>query len=125
MSLAPRSGGRGTGCPECNNSGFSGRTAIVELWTPSVEEGILINKKCTPEMLRESALSHTMSLAEDALIKAMTGQTTLEEALRIVPFEDIQHTRRVGIKRVRNELERIGECALDEGDDTIQEKKLA
>src|SRR5690606_38776588 len=63
----------GRGCSACNQTGFSGRAAVNELWIPSPQEGILINKQASPEELREAALTHTLSLAEDALLKVFLG----------------------------------------------------
>ena len=94
----------GRGCARCNHTGFSGRDAITELWIPTAEEQILINKRTQSETLREVALEHTASLAEDALLKAMRGQTTLEESLRVVPYEDIRRLRERGPARVLAEL---------------------
>lgn len=92
---------RGKGCDLCNNSGYSGRIAIAELWIPRADEVILINKRASAESLRTSALKQMPSLAEDALLKAMLGTTTLEEALRVVPYEDVVQVRRSGKDHVR------------------------
>ncbi|MCA9756845.1 MAG: Flp pilus assembly complex ATPase component TadA [Candidatus Eisenbacteria bacterium] len=95
---------RGRGCPRCNQTRYSGRDAITEFWIPTPEEQILINKRTESEALREVALDHTTSLAEDALLKSMRGVTTLEEAMRVVPFEDIRRTRERGPSRVLAEF---------------------
>ncbi|MEZ4649732.1 MAG: ATPase, T2SS/T4P/T4SS family [Candidatus Eisenbacteria bacterium] len=95
---------RGRGCTRCNQTGYSGRDAITEFWVPTPEEQILINKRTESDALRESALDHTSSLAEDALLKSMRGATTLEEAMRVVPFEDIRRTRERGPSRVLAEF---------------------
>jgi type II secretory ATPase GspE/PulE/Tfp pilus assembly ATPase PilB-like protein len=95
----------GRGCSACNDTGFSGRIAVNELWVPSPEEGILINKDAHAEDLRREALTHTKNLAEDALLKISAGESTLEEGLRLVPYEDIVDLRERGTARVLEELE--------------------
>ncbi|MCA9728416.1 MAG: Flp pilus assembly complex ATPase component TadA [Candidatus Eisenbacteria bacterium] len=97
----------GKGCSACNHTGFSGRAAVNELWIPSAQEGILINKQVDPDELRQAALTHTLSLAEDALLKVFLGLSTLEEALRVVPFEDVARLREHGPDRVLAEWQRV------------------
>ena len=119
---------RGRGCPRCNQTGFSGRMALNELWLPSSAEQILINKDVSSEELRRHALEHTMSLAEDALLKVYAGLTTLEEALRVVPYEDIVHLRGLGPARAREEWLRStfsSSLTGDEGGLPDLEKKSA
>ena len=108
---------RGRGCARCNQTGFSGRDAITELWIPTPEEQILINKRTQSETLREVALDHTASLAEDALLKCMRGQTTLEESLRVVPYDDIRRLRERGPARVLAELNGRGDDLGSAADD--------
>jgi type IV pilus assembly protein PilB len=97
---------KGRGCEVCGNSGFAGRLAVAELWIPTTEEMILINKRASGEELRRSALQGMPSLAEDALLKAMLGSTTLEEALRVVPFEDVVQVKKTRALRIRELQER-------------------
>lgn len=95
---------RGRGCSRCNHTGYAGRDALTELWIPTPEEQILINKRTESDLLRDIVLDHTMSLAEDGLLKALRGVTTLEEALRVVPYDDIRRLRERGPARVLAEL---------------------
>jgi type II secretory ATPase GspE/PulE/Tfp pilus assembly ATPase PilB-like protein len=90
---------RGRGCEACDGSGFSGRVIVAELWIPSAYEITLINRRASGEEIRKEALQRMPNLAEDALRKAQAGLTTLEEAFRVVPYEDIQHIRASGILR--------------------------
>jgi type II secretory ATPase GspE/PulE/Tfp pilus assembly ATPase PilB-like protein len=84
---------RGRGCAACNNSGYSGRTIVAELWVPSTRESLLITKRASSEELRREALANMRCLGESALGKAMKGLTTLEEAFRVVPYEDVLYLR--------------------------------
>lgn len=86
---------RGKGCAHCNFTGFSGRIPIVELWVPSREDLLLINKGSDNVALREEAFIKTskITMLEDGLIRVRLGETTLEELLRIVPYEQIVEFR--------------------------------
>lgn len=86
---------RGRGCSQCNFTGFSGRIPIVELWIPSREDLLLINKSPDNVALRDGAFvkNSRLSMLEDGLIRARLGETTLEELLRVVPYEQIVEFR--------------------------------
>lgn len=92
---APKSHGikfvKGNGCPQCNYSGFFGRIPIIEVWIPSKEELMLINKEHDNIGLRDAvfAVGGRGTLVEDGLMRVAKGETTLEELLRVVPFEQI------------------------------------
>ena len=74
---------KGTGCPNCNGTGYSGRVGLYEVMvmTPRLKEMIL-DRASTAE-LRERAIADGMiTLRQDALWKMAQGMTTLEEVLR-------------------------------------------
>lgn len=85
----------GKGCSYCNNTGFSGRKPIVEMWVPSREEALLINKHASNLTMRESAFCHSnrATMVEDGLLKVFNGETTLEELARVVPYEQVVEYR--------------------------------
>jgi len=79
----------GKGCPRCNHTGYSGRTAIHELMilTPNIKR--LITTKADHVAIRKAALNEGMiSLLDDGLEKIKSGVTTLEEVLRVTHYED-------------------------------------
>lgn len=86
---------RGKGCLHCNFTGYSGRIPIVELWTPSREDLLLINRGSDNVGLRDAAFvkNSRSSMLEDGLIRVRLGETTLEELLRVVPYEQIVEFR--------------------------------
>jgi type IV pilus assembly protein PilB len=86
----------GRGCLHCNSTGFSGRKAIVEIWIPSREEALLINKHSDNQILRESAFikANKPTLLQDGIEKVRRGETTLEELARVVPYEQVLEYRR-------------------------------
>ncbi|MBU1034828.1 Flp pilus assembly complex ATPase component TadA [Patescibacteria group bacterium] len=74
----------GKGCARCGGSGYSGRTAVAELFqfTPqakrSVERGFPIE-----EVQAEADRQGMLRLRQDVLLKALEGTTTVEEVLRL------------------------------------------
>jgi type IV pilus assembly protein PilB len=76
------------GCKECDKTGFRGRVGIYELLLLTDSSRHLIRSGGSTEMVRDVARSNGMRLMqEDALDKIKSGITTLDEVLRVVPFE--------------------------------------
>jgi type IV pilus assembly protein PilB len=79
----------GTGCSQCNHTGYKGRTAIHEIMplTRTLREAINRNK--TTEELKDIALEEGMTTmrmsARDFVLK---GITTVDELLRLTNSED-------------------------------------
>jgi type IV pilus assembly protein PilB len=84
---------RGAGCPTCHQTGYKRRVAIVELWTPGLDDVLLINQKAPLDVLMASARKNTYSMATDALAKLREGRTTLDELLRVMPPSAIRELR--------------------------------
>ena len=75
---------KGTGCVNCNNSGYKGRCGIFELMTmnPNIQE-LVFSKRSSAE-IRQMAIQNGMrTLREDGVIKVLNGTTTIEELLRV------------------------------------------
>jgi len=76
---------KGTGCRECNNTGYLGRTGIYEIFTMSEDLRHLISTNYREAEILNAALSYGMkTLFQDGLEKVRRGETTLEEILRIL-----------------------------------------
>ena len=75
----------GAGCSECNNTGFAGRMAIIELlrMNESVADAIL-RKLSAPEIEKAARQKGMITLLEDGLAKVNEGHTSLVELLRVV-----------------------------------------
>ncbi|WP_432564610.1 GspE/PulE family protein [Kineococcus sp. SYSU DK003] len=75
---------KGTGCPECGGSGYRGRTAVYEVLdvTPSVRK-VLMHDATESALLEEAERIGMKSLRASALAKAMRGETTFEEVIRV------------------------------------------
>ena len=85
----------GKGCPHCNFTGYKGRMAVAELWTPSEDDIVLINKGVPFDEVKASAQKSTILMAEDAMEKIKVGKTTLEELMRTLPYSSIEQFRRL------------------------------
>ena len=78
------------GCPKCSGLGFKGRIGIFEaiLVDAEIEKMIITNP--SERDIREAAKSQKLlTLAQDGIIKVLSGVTTLEELDRVVDFSSI------------------------------------
>ena len=74
----------GKGCKECSESGYSGRAGIYELMlaTESIKE--LIHNRAAESEIRKQAVNNGMrSLADDCQRWIDSGQSTVEEMMRV------------------------------------------
>lgn len=79
---------RGAGCERCNQTGFAGRFPVSELLlaTEPFREAVL--KKLPTSALEQIATNEGMrTLWQNGLSRAVSGQTTLEEIIRVVAAE--------------------------------------
>ncbi|MCB9738830.1 MAG: type II secretion system ATPase GspE [Deltaproteobacteria bacterium] len=75
---------RAKGCGQCGMSGYSGRSGLHELLVPDEEVKRLIVDKSDAGAIKKAAVRAGMkTLLMDGAIKAMRGQTTIEEVVRI------------------------------------------
>lgn len=71
------------GCDECNHTGYKGRIGIYEVLGNSLPIQRLIVSNATSNQIQTQAISEGMvTMQTDGLIKALRGQTTIEEVLR-------------------------------------------
>jgi len=76
---------RGKGCERCNNSGYRGRVGIFELFVMTEDYRQMISSSYRESELLQLAKNEGMrTLVEDGVEKVRTGQTTLEELLRVL-----------------------------------------
>ncbi|MEA3332557.1 MAG: ATPase, T2SS/T4P/T4SS family [Pseudomonadota bacterium] len=87
---------KGHGCQQCNFTRFKGRLAIAELWEPNQNDILLINKKAPHDKLKVSARKSTIPIMEEAISKLKSGDTTLEELIRSLPYSFIEDYRQHG-----------------------------
>jgi type IV pilus assembly protein PilB len=75
---------RGIGCKKCRNTGYVGRIAIHELFSPDDQIQEMIVQGATLKLLRTAALRVGMrSLHLDGVDKVAAGITTIDEILRV------------------------------------------
>jgi len=89
LDLDPATGAptlyRAHGCKACDHTGFHGRTTVVELLEMNDALRQAIIDHADADSIRKIAVEHGMrNMFTDGLIKALAGQTTLEEVERVV-----------------------------------------
>jgi type IV pilus assembly protein PilB len=72
------------GCETCGHTGYKGRMGIYEVLSGTVAVQKLIVANATSDEIQEQAIKDGMiTMQVDGLIKALRGQTTIEEILRV------------------------------------------
>jgi len=75
---------RGKGCSRCNQEGYKGRLAIFEVLNITDEMKTIITEGCKEETARKEMKRQLMiKMFRDGYIKALRGETTIEEVLRV------------------------------------------
>jgi type IV pilus assembly protein PilB len=72
------------GCDECSHTGYKGRIGIYEVLGNTIPIQKLIISNATSNQIQDTAISEGMvTMQTDGLIKAIRGNTTVEEVLRV------------------------------------------
>ena len=75
---------KGLGCKVCNNEGYKGRLGIYEVLEVSDAIQKMISKNTITTKIEEKAIEEGMNtMIVDGFIKAIRGETSLEEILRV------------------------------------------
>jgi type II secretory ATPase GspE/PulE/Tfp pilus assembly ATPase PilB-like protein len=75
---------RANGCEACGNTGYKGRTGIIELLDGTDKMKALIQGKAKMEVLREQAAKDGMTtLMQDGIRKVFLGQTDLQQVRKV------------------------------------------
>jgi type II secretory ATPase GspE/PulE/Tfp pilus assembly ATPase PilB-like protein len=75
---------RANGCDKCNNTGYKGRTALVEILNGTDKMKSLIQGKAKMETLREQATKDGMAtLMQDGIRKVFLGITDIQQVRRV------------------------------------------
>jgi type II secretory ATPase GspE/PulE/Tfp pilus assembly ATPase PilB-like protein len=75
---------RGAGCDNCKHTGYKGRTGIHEILVINEKIRELIINRASVGMIREEASRQGFrDMRFDGLRKAITGQISIEELLRV------------------------------------------
>lgn len=75
---------RGRKCPECNETGYSGRIGIFEVLPVSEKISRLILERAPASKVEDQAREEGMiTMTQDGYLKSLEGITTIEEVLRV------------------------------------------
>jgi type II secretory ATPase GspE/PulE/Tfp pilus assembly ATPase PilB-like protein len=75
---------RPAGCPNCANTGYRGRTSLMELITGTDEMKMLVQNRARMEKLRFQAIKDGMTtLMQDGIRKTLLGQTDLTQVRKV------------------------------------------
>jgi type II secretory ATPase GspE/PulE/Tfp pilus assembly ATPase PilB-like protein len=75
---------KGSGCDRCGQTGYHGRTGVYEIMMIDASMHELIRDRADSRRVKEAALrAGFKTLLDDALSKAVLGQTTLDEVIRV------------------------------------------
>ncbi len=80
----------GAGCDQCRGSGYSGRLGIFELLR--VDDRLrqhLVARATASAIAASAATSGMRTLRDDGIARALQGQTTLEEVVRVTMQHDV------------------------------------
>ena len=73
----------------CDQSGYRGRMAIMELFKLDAEIDELIARRATGREIKTAAAARGFrTLSDDAIARVLDGQTSLEEISRVVDLTD-------------------------------------
>jgi len=76
----------GKGCDKCNNIGYKGRLGLYETiaMTPSIQKLIQKSDVTDYEIEQEAIANGMITILQDGILKALDGQTSLEEVFRVI-----------------------------------------
>jgi type II secretory ATPase GspE/PulE/Tfp pilus assembly ATPase PilB-like protein len=75
---------KGKGCKACNDTGYKGRVGLYEVLSMSEPiKQLVLAKKQSSDIQVEATKEGMVTMLQDGLIKALTGQTSLEEIWRV------------------------------------------
>jgi type IV pilus assembly protein PilB len=76
---------RAVGCKKCGHTGYRGRLGVHEVLLMSEEISKLAVENATSEDIRRVAIEQGMlTLRQDGLEKVRSGQTSIEEIVRVI-----------------------------------------
>jgi type IV pilus assembly protein PilB len=76
---------RSKGCKKCNGIGYKGRMGVHEVMRMSESlERLTVENASTDELKRAAVSEGMLTLRDDGFSKALLGQTSIEEVLRVV-----------------------------------------
>jgi general secretion pathway protein E len=81
---------KGAGCDQCKNTGFAGRISVVELLTVDQAFRDAVMQKMPTKALQEVGVTNGMlTMWQRGLRRVYSGQTTIEEILRVISVDEL------------------------------------
>ncbi len=78
---------RRAGCDECNETGYTGRVALMEMTPIDAAMSEMISEGAPMSELRKGAAARgVLSLYQEGMIQVVAGNTTMEEIQRLEPL---------------------------------------
>ncbi len=72
------------GCEECNGTGYSGRMIVAEVLEINPEiEALILDSAHESEIIKIAQKQGMLTLKQESLIKAVMGETSIKEALKV------------------------------------------
>lgn len=79
-----------TGCAACNQLGYCGREAVIELYTPSLEMRDLLASRANPGRLRaQQKNDKQLTLLQVGVEKVFQGRTSFAELSRVIDLDSV------------------------------------
>lgn len=73
------------GCPKCDQTGYNGRIGVHEVLNMHEDlNPLILNKASVQDLDRKARELGMVNIIQDALIKSVTGKTSIEEALQLI-----------------------------------------
>jgi type II secretory ATPase GspE/PulE/Tfp pilus assembly ATPase PilB-like protein len=85
---------RGQGCSECKNTGYRGRTAILELLVMDESLCNFVTQRASASEIRQQMMPLMQTMRQAGWLKVARGITTPEEVLRATHLGDIADDQR-------------------------------
>jgi type IV pilus assembly protein PilB len=80
---------KGKGCSKCNNTGYSGRTAVYEIVQVTKKmKDLMVQKPSATQIIDLAKKQGFKSMFADGLDKVKKGITTIDEVLRVAEIDD-------------------------------------
>lgn len=75
---------KGEGCEKCGHTGYTGRYGIFEVMPATTEvQDLILAKNSVHRIYEEISKLGMISMKQDGIIKALRGETTLDEVIRV------------------------------------------
>lgn len=77
---------KGLGCEKCKNIGYKGRIGLYETIAnnPTIQKMIKKDDATDYDIEQEAIKNGTLTMAQDGVLKALSGETSLEEIFRVI-----------------------------------------